>query len=304
MTIYVHIGYPKTATSWLQRRFFPFVENFTFVNRRDIIEKIIKPFSLSFNPKETRDFFLNKYGENLILSLEGFLGNVHNFGLNGYLTKEHAERIHLIFPEAGVIFFIRRQPDIIASFYYQYIAGGGNYSLNSFLNHKSHQELNGISLFTYEFFEYHLTLELYHRVFSSDQVYLYLFEEFQENTEEFINQFCINHTFQINKAKIDYRPELEKFRIGIKYLFSIANLFTHRRMLNKYYLFNVPYWFFIYKRVLNRIKKFKIFGPRLSTFKILKKKNYNYISTYYKESNRKLIEKYGIEKISKYNYPL
>lgn len=304
MSIIVHIGYPKTATSWLQKRLFPFVENFNFVDRRDIIEKIVKPFALSFNPQQTRDFFLKKYGDNIILSLEGFLGNVHNFGLNGYLTKEHAYRIHSVFPEAEVLIFIRRQPDIIASFYYQYIAGGGTYSLNSFLNHKAHQKLSGISLFTYEFFKYHLTLELYNKVFSLGQVHLYLFEEFQEDSEKFIIQFCNHHKFKINSAKINYTPELEKFRIGIKYLFLIANLFTHRKMLNKYYLTNIPYWFFIYKKALNRIKKYRIFGPRPSTIKILGKKNYYYILNYYKESNRKLIENYGLHDIRKYNYPL
>lgn len=304
MAIFVHIGYPKTATSWLQKRLFPFVENTKFVDRRDIIEKIIKPFALHFNSQQTRDYFISKYGNNLILSLEGLLGNVHNFGLNGYLTKEHANRIHSVFPEAEILIFIRRQPDIIASFYYQYIAGGGNYSLNSFLKHKTKQELNGISLFSYEFFEYHLVLELYNKIFSSDHVHTYLFEEFQEDTKVFVDKFCVNHNFKIAQAEINYQPILERFRIGIKHLFFIANLFTYRRIMNKYYLINIPYWFPAYKLILNRLRKYRIFGPRPSTLKILRKNNYEYIMDYYKESNRKLIDLHGLDRIRRYNYPL
>jgi hypothetical protein len=304
MSIIVHIGYPKTATSWLQKRLFPFVENFIFVDRRDIIERFIKPYALNFDPQQTRDFFLEKYGSDLILSLEGFLGNVHNFGLNGYLTMEHANRIFSVFPEARIILFLRRQPDIIASFYYQYIAGGGNYSLKSFLNHKTKQELNGISLFSYEFFEYHHTLKLYHKLFSQEQVYTYLFEEFQEDTKTFIERFCKDHKFQIAQSNIDYRPVLERFRIGIKHLFFISNLFTYRRIMNKYYIINIPYWFPTYKLILNRLRRYKIFGPRPSSIKILKENNYNFIMEYYKRSNRKLIEMYGLNGICKYDYPL
>lgn len=304
MGVFVHIGYPKTGTTWFQNKFFPLVENCNYVKCNISITKIVKPYALSFNPKEIRDYFLSKYGDNIIISIEGLIGTLHNFGLNGYLTKEHAVRIKEIFPEAIIIVFLRCQQDIIASSYYQYISGGGTYSLKTYLNHKLHVELPGITLFSYEFFEYHHTINLYYNLFPTKNINIYLFEEFQENIKLFITMFCAKHGFQIDEEKIDFCIEREKLRIGIKHLTFFANLFTARRMLNKYYLFNIRRWYVVFRRIRMRIQDYRIFGPRPDTLKILGNSNYNFILNYYKKSNGKLVKDYGLTKLAKYNYPL
>ena len=45
-----HVGYPKTATRWLQESLFPCIKDAMIVSKEDIFEYIIKPDSLSFNP--------------------------------------------------------------------------------------------------------------------------------------------------------------------------------------------------------------------------------------------------------------
>ena len=38
----IHIGYPKTATSWLQREFFPKVNNISIIPKKEIFKKNMK----------------------------------------------------------------------------------------------------------------------------------------------------------------------------------------------------------------------------------------------------------------------
>ena len=128
-----HIGYPKTATSWLQKNFFPKIENATYISRHETFETFVQPNHFDFDADQIREKYSLNNKDLKIFSLEGFIGTTHNFGLNGYLTTEHAFRIHRVFPEARIILFIRKQPDIIASSYIQYIKGGGTYSLKKFL---------------------------------------------------------------------------------------------------------------------------------------------------------------------------
>lgn len=304
MRIYIHIGYPKTASSWLQMRLFPFIENYTLVERKDIVNKLIRPSSLNYDPEKTRLYFKNKFGSNILISLEGIIGTTHNFGLNGYLTKEHAQRLNDTFPEANIIIFIRRQHDIIASSYSQYICGGGTYSINRYLNHKGFNGLNGLQLFSYEFFNYYALLNLYIKIFGNNNVKVFIFEDLKENPLAFAKYFTESLKLKVNLDKVEDKPELPRLRLGIKILMRIANLFTVSNVLNKYYIINIPYWEKIYRPIFFRLNRFKIFGPRIKTKKILGLKNYNHISSYYKESNNKLIKDFGLKQIIKYNYPL
>lgn len=305
MSIVIHIGYPKTATTWFQKNFFPYVQSsHTNIPREEIVSKIIHPHALYIDAKDIRAYFISKYGQNLILSLEGFIGTTHNFGLNGYMTKEHAQRIHQIFPEAEIILFIRRQQDIIASSYYQYIRGGGTYGLNKYLNKSYYRGLNGLPLFSYNFFEYDKVMGVYAGLFGKKQLHTYLYEEFETNNDSFVMDFSESFGLNIDFSNVVYNREKQKLRLGIKWLHQMANLFTARKMLNKYYVMHVPLWFNIYKPILQKMNRYKIFGKRPSTLQILGRKNLNLIEEHYRESNKRLITDYGLEAIKKYNYPL
>jgi len=183
-----HIGYPKTATSWLQKNFFPNIQNASYVSRHETFETFVQPNHFEFDVEQ----ILKKYSLNnndlKIFSLEGFVGTTHNFGLNGYLTTEHAFRIHRVFPEARIILFIRKQPDIIASSYIQYIKGGGTYSIKKFLFHQNFQNIAGMPLFNWKYFEYHHVIKLYNELFGSGNVFVFLYEDFAKNGVDFLKR--------------------------------------------------------------------------------------------------------------------
>ena len=260
--------------------------------------------ALDYEAAKTRQFFLDEYGTDFILSLEGFIGTTHNFGLNGYMTREHALRLKDTFPDAQIMLFIRRQPDIIASAYYQYLTGGGNFSVNKYLNRKFFRGLNGLPLFSYSFFEYDKTISTYCDLFPANRVHVFLYEDFQSDPAAFCTKFSERFNFKVDTSTLDFYPEKQKMRVGIKHLARFASLFTARKMMNKYYLVNLPYWFPLYKKYLNKWDRYPIFGPRPQTIDILGTKNYDRICSYYKNSNRNLIKKYQLTSIEEYHYPL
>ncbi len=303
MRILIHVGYPKTASTWFQKQLFPKQESFHFVERKDIVKYLISPSALNFNSTKVRDFFLNKYNENILLSLEGFIGTTHNFGMNGYLTKEHAQRLYSVFPDAEIVIFIRNQYDIIVSSYYQYIVQGGTYSIKKYLN-SDFKGLNGITLFSYTFFEFDKTISLYKALFSEEHVYIFLFEEFNTRNVEFVHNFCKILNIRIDFIKINYMPENKKIRSITKVLYQFFNIFTSSNIHNKYFLLNIPYWPRIYRPLLRFLNRYSFMGTFQSSYKILGIKNYQYITNYFKESNNKLIHTYGLTKIKDYNYPI
>ena len=309
MAIIAHIGYPKTATSWFQNYFFPNIKNAYYIPNKEFIE-FIKQNSLTFDANYFRNMLIsitkNKLGnkKKIIISKEGIIGTTHNFGINGYLTKENAIRLHEIFPSAKILLFIRKQPDIIASSYIQYIKGGGTWGINKYLFHKSYSNINGFNLFSFEHFEYNYIIDLYTKLFGSENVKIFLYESFAENPQKFIKDLSDILNFEIDFNKIIYKKDNPAYRKMILLFAKILNRFTKRKMLNKYYIFHVPYLFSFSQIVLKSLNKIAIFGPYLTPEKILGKGNLNFIENYYKKSNKILVEKYGINEILKYGYKI
>src|SRR3989339_295042 len=104
----IHIGFPKTATTWLQKEFFPNVANINFVQREDIIEKILRPNTFEIDFASTKNYFKNK--KRTVICDEILVGGLDACFGNGAFIKETGMRLKQIFDEAEIIIFIRNQP--------------------------------------------------------------------------------------------------------------------------------------------------------------------------------------------------
>ena len=297
-----HIGYPKTATSWLQKKYFPYISNACYVGRRDTFESFIIPSQFEFNPTAIREKIAHCNKEYQIFSLESFVGTNHNFGMRGYLTTQQAYRIHSVFPNSKIILFIRNQADIIASSYLQYVAGGGTNSIKKYLYHKNIKEIAGLTLFSWEYFEYHHVINLYQGLFGDQNVYVFLFEDFVCNKLNFVQRFSQIMDFKIEFKNIELLKVNPSYRRIIHLLALIANRFTERKMMNKYFILHIPGWFEFSGRSLRYLNQFRIFGKNLGSKDILSQRILYDINNFYKQSNSILVNKYNLVELLEYSY--
>ncbi len=304
MQQFILIGYPKTATSWFKNRYFPFIKNVEFIPSHIFNEHIITPNAYIFDPKEAKDYFHQNYTNDIIVGSHIIVGTNHHFDLNGYLSKEHANRLKAVFPDARIMLFIRSQPDIIASAYSQYIRGGGTHSVDRYLNKPYIKHLSNLSLFSYTFYEYDKIIEYYYKLFSKEKVHVFLYEDFKRNSKLFCQNLKETFHFDIDIDKINFEYLNRKLRITLFYVTRFLNMFSRGPILNKYYIFHVPFWFSRYRKMMNVLNNYSFFGSIPTSKRILGRKNYRKIMEYYKSSNARLIKEFGLHEIRKYNYPL
>ena len=220
----IHIGYHKTATSWLQDCLFSKQEiGYAKIPRRIIYEKLIHYNPLLFDAEKIRLYFdaiLNRRSpKNLIIviSEERLSGSPHS---GGYDSKELAGRLHKICPNGKVLIVIRQQVMMILSVYKQYIRGVGSCSINEYLQPFQKRKFPA---FEFSHFEYHRLIEEYIKLFGKKNVLVLPYELFFLNSTNFVQKIM-----KFSRAKtIDNLPvskiinsSLSSYTIGIKRHFN------------------------------------------------------------------------------------
>lgn len=186
----IHIGYHKTGSSWLQKHLFDnldvgFVSPFS---RPDMKALLVNPNALDFQREKARALLLppilgvSKRSMTPVLSEERFSGNPHS---GGYDSKEIANRLRSVIPEARVLIVIREQKGMILSTYRQYVLIGGPCSLNAYLHPPSTKR---IPLFDFEHFKYHRLIALYQELFDRSNVLVLPYEMFQQQPDLFVSR--------------------------------------------------------------------------------------------------------------------
>ncbi len=196
-----HIGYHKTATSWLQDQLF--VSGHPVFQPLSTKEKEQSTFAKYFvmdkdgyvlHPLEKNTEFLvqefnrlqssipqteQKY---LVVSQERLSGNPHGGGTDASLI---AERIYDFAPSAKIFMVIREQTSWLLSNYFQYLSIGGTRSLEQYIN----QTYSKRPYFSYKHVLYHHLIKKYHSLFGKENVCVLPYELFQNKPEEFFSHF-------------------------------------------------------------------------------------------------------------------
>jgi len=208
--ILVHIGYHKTGTTWLQRVLFnnsaigfalPF-------SNQEILPLLVYPHALDFNPHTCRKHFqpklveASKRGLIPVLSSEELSGNPHS---DGYASKEFADRLMAVFPEARILIVIREQKDMIVSTYKQYVKVGGPCSLAEYLRPPVRGR-ERIPLFDWDHFKYHRLIGYYLRLFDRSRILVLPYELFKERPSDFISQVVLFCGLETNVTTITALP--------------------------------------------------------------------------------------------------
>jgi len=292
--VLIHIGYPKTATTWLQDVFFPSVLNFSFISKRDANRLILNSNCLAYNPKIIQEEFHKNRNRNLLISSETF-STVINSGFNyGYFSAGIAHKLKETFPDATVIIFIRRQQSIIPSAYQQYVKSGGTFSFRRWL-------YSG-EVFSFERLLYDRLIEYYKSLFSDKQVRVYLYEDLKNDNKQFLQRFSIEHGLDVDWDKVTYSPVNKGLRIYCMPILKVLNHFYKKPVGRKRFVCHIPVMTSVGYGIINYLNPMPIFGHYLTGNEFLRPKDLEYIKNFYANSNRNLTRYFGSEVLERYGY--
>lgn len=191
----IHIGYHKTASTWLQDNLFDNPESGfeRYFSQQDVRDHIVLPGSFKFSTEKLKELYEKTLEEKQasedkvsVLSNERLSGNPHS---GGYDSKEIADRLYESFPEGKVLIVVREQLSAITSSYVQYVRAGGPCSINDYLEPPNRGK-PVIPLFDFEHFNYLRLVKYYVELFGKENVLVLPYELFREDAQEFCNRIC------------------------------------------------------------------------------------------------------------------
>lgn len=196
----IHIGYIKTATTFLQEVVLSGscgdIELAAGdLTRALLVENIILADDYDFDPSKTRsrlEDFASKVRlrESVpVWSEEMLLGNPPSPRYDGY---SNARKLHAVYPDAKILITIRRQESIALSMYREYVLGGGRSNIKSFIG-TGDEKLSFSPLLRPEFLYYDRAIYHYIDLFGKENVLVLAQEMISEDIGEFENrlsEFC------------------------------------------------------------------------------------------------------------------
>lgn len=286
----IHIGYPRTASTWFQNNLFPKVQNYTFIPRNVVKENFIHPLPGTYQKNWTHNE--PEKISPFLISEEMISGKIRAGSANLHFLEIYANRIKETFNNPLIFIFLRRQPDIVYSFYNLYIKKGGTFSISEFL--RQDLSLQESLLFSKWFFCYDIPLQILTKIFGREGIKIYLYEEFASNPEAFVHRFTRELNLKVdlkdinfNRINAGYTPYQRKIK-------HVVNKFTRQGVPFKHYYFNIPFTYGLISKGTSKESRLP------GNFK-------RQIEEFYPEfakSNNKLIQEYNLQEIKTFNYPL
>jgi Sulfotransferase family len=194
--VLLHVGYHRTATSWLQKNVFADqAAGFGWTGKKAVDHPVRQVISLrwsEFDADALRGRFdeliepIRAGGHVPVVSFERLSGHAAS---GGHDSAQIAERLKAVFPEARVLVVMREQRSAILSNYKMYVKAGGAATLRDFLVPATTPNRR-LPTFDFEFFEYHHLLERYRRLFGAENVLALLYEQFVEDARSYVRSIA------------------------------------------------------------------------------------------------------------------
>ena len=183
----VHIGYHKTATTWLQQRFFPVLGDGVAVFGHEALRRdLIGPSQLQFKRRRCKRYvatlIAGQPGRACVFSAERLSGHPHS---GGYDASEMADRVKAAFGEAKILILVREQVSMLVASYKQYIKGRGVLTLDEYLVPPRDRR---IPLFRLDNFCYHHLIEYYLKLFGGRHVLVLPYELLLHDRDGFVRR--------------------------------------------------------------------------------------------------------------------
>lgn len=188
-SLLLHVGYHKTATTWMQQRLFHPEHGFQqLADHPEIFEHVVQPHGLHFDPKGMQDLIIQKLtscAPGLVPVVSSEIMSGHHF-LGGRESEVYAQRLAQIVEglpggaNTKVLISIRNQLRILPSCYMQYVLRGGTMPYDLFFKGTN---VPGYFAFDPRHFEYHHLVARYQRLFGAENVYVLPQESLQKDME-------------------------------------------------------------------------------------------------------------------------
>ena len=279
--VIIHIGFHKTASTWLQKELFPKLLNVDYIDTEQTWNLFSEQL-LNNSKNKAKEIIENSINNTILFSDERILSSDNKIANSPEYLAE-------IFPDAEVVIFVRNQLEKVVSNYSQFIKWGGKLKPDDFFKRPKGTRDR-------ESHNYYKTISSFRQFFAKEKVRIFFYEDFSNNQELFVDSFLqelkLEYSGQLNYNKVHNRKlspkELEIFRK--------INSFT--RNIKPQFLANLIQS--VKRRLLNNLGSEKT--KRQTAKQYLGPNLCNYISNYYKEGNRELLKEF--QQIKKYNYPL
>jgi hypothetical protein len=224
---YLHIGYSKAASTWLQQLFrqekdvfLLYKSDFFFPLNSSNYKKGVEYYSTFF--KGAGDFKIR------IESHEHILLPFHHPQLKCACTNleavdQIARRIKKHLPGVKIIITIRNQVDILLSRYTQYILQGGTLDASTFLNKLVFESNNYLKYMDYR---YTNVIKKFYEIFGESNVLILLQEVLKYKPEEFLQSLSsfLNYTFSYSSKELKKRKNAAPSYLGTRLLRLINRL--------------------------------------------------------------------------------
>jgi hypothetical protein len=174
MTGIIHIGYPKTASTFLQKRVFPYVEGCAYLhalpeNRelRPLMHNMYFCDAAEYMPRTLATYLQEwraAHPGRFLLSDENISGGLFLPVPN---WERNAERLHAQLPDSRIVVVVRQQQTMLRSVYALYVQRGGVASLDDLLAGRAAR-----GRFDAAHLEYHRLIGRYQELFGADRVHV------------------------------------------------------------------------------------------------------------------------------------
>jgi hypothetical protein len=318
-TVYIHIGYPKTATTSLQNDFFPFINNIEYIGRDYSKDRLyenkflfVKDYlhgkSQKNNPKISSKLYHLLTREKTLISEESitsYLFMPESKNKPSYTIKELISRLKILFNtelfNVKIFLSIRRQysfiPSLFSEFYIPHYFNNDKYNTFKkfkyfFENHT--QNDNFLSkLLDYDSFHNELI-----SAYGYNNVKVLIFEraiddqiKFLEEISSFTNETVIKNIQLSHKNK---RTCSNGYKVRDLTLLNLLIAFKKKYL--PFINIKIPIWFLSLSKKIN-FSKYYQFPEKIT---MSERENEKIISMY-KGSNIRLSKKIGVD-LHKYNY--
>ena len=232
----LHIGYHKTATTWMQQDLFQESSgSFSSMwSRAEVAERLISVNSFAFDAGEAAAFFAEGVRKAIdrgfvpVLSNEQLAGNAHTGGHN---SRAIADRLAAALPDARILIVIREQKSMVLSAYKQYVRACGASSLSRYLDPPRRGNDRGVPFFNPSFLEYHHLIGYYMELFGHDRVFVLAFEALRADPQGFVDS--VAHFAGADAPRgVSFRPRNTTISAAAVALKRPVNLLLVRDALN------------------------------------------------------------------------